>query len=85
VPSDSEDYRIHFDCYVCFDCKHWDLPDAFYNPEQYVDLPCTRCDSEQEHLQTYFDLWNGQLEFKCCTCGQIKKLQLIGSNLAEDR
>jgi hypothetical protein len=75
-PTDSEDYKIHHDTYVCLDCRYWDFYSAFDNATHSVQMECPVDRVVTKHHQKDFDNWTGYLELLCneCQCGTTLRL-----------
>ena len=70
---DSENYRIHFDCYCCYDCLKWDFPGDTWYSYKIIGYECN-CGNNVLDID-FFDRFSGDMEFTC-NCGDKYNLNI---------
>lgn len=69
VSIESEDYQVHYDCYVCQDCGCFDFPSVFNNSFRTTKAYCPDCHEEKMYQELEWDDRSGELRIKCMDCG----------------
>ncbi|MCY7521042.1 MULTISPECIES: hypothetical protein [Paenibacillus] len=72
----SEEYQVHYDCYVCLDCGCFDFPSAFDYSTRTTETYCPDCQAEKTYLELDWDWYSAQLHIKCVDCGHEYRCQM---------
>lgn len=70
IDFDSDDYRVHHDTYVCYDCKFWDFYEAFEGDYKLTAdrVHCPVCAREAALEFDFYDWWSNAMCAICSGC-----------------